>query len=104
MSSIAEVPTLARWRSEFKDLDDCPWPGPRPLRASDGAHLLVGREQEITNFRHEVATYRLILMTGESGVGKTSLLEAGLIPALRKSGLKVALCRDWSGSLPRIPT
>ncbi len=92
-------PSLIRWREKFKSLDTCPWPGPRPLQATDGYHLLVGRDREKNDFRREMSgTHRLILLTGESGVGKTSLLEAGLIPGLREAGYKVALCRVWSGS------
>ena len=98
MSAGPQTPSLERWRVEFERRDACPWPGPRPLRKSDGNHLLVGRDKEKSHFRREVDGYRLILLTGDSGVGKTSLLEAGLIPELTKSGYEVALCRDWSGS------
>ena len=98
MSAGQLPPNLDGWRDEFERLDACPWPGPRPLRTSDGNHLLVGRDREKGNFRREVVNYRLILLTGDSGVGKTSLLEAGLIPELKESGYEVALCRDWSGS------
>ncbi len=98
MSAGPQAPSLERWRVEFERRDACPWPGPRPLRKSDGNHLLVGRDKEKSHFRREVDGYRLILLTGDSGVGKTSLLEAGLIPELTKSGYEVALCRDWSGS------
>jgi hypothetical protein len=98
--SAGQHPNLSLWREKFESLDTCPWPGPRPLRTTDGYHLLVGRDREKNQFRREVGgtTLRLILLTGESGVGKTSLLEAGLIPGLRESGYEVALCRDWSGS------
>jgi hypothetical protein len=39
----------------------------------------------------------LILLTGSSGVGKTSLLGAGLIPELNEAGYYVAFCRGWGG-------
>lgn len=93
--------TLNRWRDRFAELDDCPWPGPRPLRGgdqADGAHLLIGRVRDRARFRAEVDRYRLVYLTGPSGVGKTSLIEAGLIPELEVAGdYVVSLCRDWSG-------
>lgn len=92
---------LQRWRLRFQELDACPWPGPRPLRGGpdgDGAHLLIGRDADRTRFRAEVDRHRLVWLTGPSGVGKTSLIEAGLVPELRDRGdYVVALCRDWSG-------
>lgn len=92
--------TLTTWKDEFARLDRCPWPGPRPLQGSDGIHLLLGRDADRDRFLAEVDRFRLVLLTGSSGVGKTSLIEVGLVPELRdkdKGGYTVALCRDWSG-------
>lgn len=97
---LREPITIEWWRATFEQLDECPWPGPRPLTANDDRHLLCGRDDEVSAFRREVDSHRLIFLTGRSGVGKTSLLRCGLIPELEseESGYKVALCREWSGS------
>lgn len=97
MTARRNAAPLDVWRTVRDDLDRSPWPGPRPLHADD-KEVLVGRDTDKSRFRREVTSHRLILLTGMTGVGKTSLLEAGLVPDLRESGYTVALCRDWSGS------
>lgn len=87
------------WKKRFRALEQtCPWPGPRPLENTDPRRLLVGRDDDIRSFRREVDSHRLILLTGDSGVGKTSLLERGLVPELVDVGFSTVICRDWSGS------
>lgn len=98
MTPSTTTGTLERWREAFRTLDDCPWPGPRPLNSSDEVDLLIGRDDDRDQFLAEVQRFRLVLLTGGSGVGKTSLIEAGLVPHLRsEGGYTVSLCRDWSG-------
>lgn len=90
---------LGWWMENRRDLDECPWPGPRPLETDrDESELLIGRDKDCDEFLREVDTHSLMLLTGPSGVGKTSLLEAGLVPKLRVSGYKVAVCRFWGGA------
>jgi hypothetical protein len=89
-------PTFAAWRDARESSDKgCPWPGPRPLRQDDAA-LLIGRDHDKMQFRQEVDAHRLVLLTGDSGVGKTSLLDAGLVPELTDAGYTVAVCREWN--------
>jgi uncharacterized protein YjbI with pentapeptide repeats len=89
-----------QWRDELrKKENECPWPGPRPLRESDGARMLVGRERDRRLFNHEVQNHRLILLGGESGVGKSSLLNAGLVRDLRSAGYTVVVCRNWGADV-----
>lgn len=88
-----------RWQEQFHSLEaECPWPGPKPL-GTDDPELLVGREEDLTRFRQEVDGHRLILLSGESGVGKSSLLDAGLVRELRGSGYQVIVCREWNGQM-----
>lgn len=90
--------TLEAWRRRFKDLDECPWAGPRPLQPSDPEAWLCGRDADRQAFRQEVDSKRVVFLAGSSGVGKTSLLQRGLIPELVAHGYVVAMCRDWSGT------
>ncbi len=58
------------------------WPGPRPLDAGDKGGVLAGREKELRQLHEACRTYDIIQITAESGIGKTSFVEAGLRPML----------------------
>ena len=94
---MAGSATFANWFAEFDKLDDCPWPGPRPLLQEDKA-LLIGRDDDRTRFDLLVRENTLVFLTGVSGVGKSSLVQAGLVPDLEAKNFLVASCRDWGGS------
>jgi WD40 repeat protein len=49
--------------------------------------LFFGREQEIEDLVLKVMLYRVVVLFGGSGAGKSSLINAGLIPALENQGL-----------------
>lgn len=91
--------SLDQWADALRELErSCPWPGPRPLDRDDADHLLVGRAEDTARFRSEVSEHRLVFLAGPSGVGKSSLLEVGLLPTLTGVGMEVLVCRDWSGT------
>ncbi|MFA4829633.1 MAG: PAS domain S-box protein [Thermodesulfovibrionales bacterium] len=48
------------------------------------AHLFFGRDKEIDELSRKVYTKKFLAVTGDSGSGKSSLIRAGLIPALRR--------------------
>lgn len=90
---------LEEWKSEFRLLESpCPWPGPRPLSPEkDGAKpwRFVGREKEIREFLLAVDDHSLVLLHGESGAGKSSLLNVGLLAVLRRSRFLPLVCNEW---------
>lgn len=70
----------------------------RPFRfldayGPDDANLFVGREQEITTLSQKILAHRLVVLTGASGTGKTSLLLAGVLPRLRAEGWRMIQVR-----------
>jgi hypothetical protein len=87
--------SLNAWRAAFARLDACPWPGPKPLLRGD-ADQLVGREEDLRNFKADIVDHSLIVLTGDSGVGKSSFLNAGLIDALKKASYVPFVCNDWA--------
>lgn len=89
--------SLKTWNSEFLSKDACPWPGPRPLGPSDYA-LLIGRNEDRRQFLNALKQHRLVLLHGPSGVGKTSLLQAGLVRDLQRNGFLVHTADKWGGS------
>ena len=50
---------------------------------SKNARMFAGRDREIQEMIERVVGRRLVVLIGESGVGKTSLIEAGVLPQLR---------------------
>ena len=48
--------------------------------------MFFGRREEEIELSNKVAGVRLIILYGKSGLGKTSLLQAGLFPHLRRMG------------------
>lgn len=59
----------------------CPFPGAAPFEAAH-SELFFGRDEIIQTLVNRVQSSRLCALVGASGVGKTSLLRAGLMPHL----------------------
>lgn len=59
-----------------------PFVGPVPCSELDAMNF-YGRDLELRDLLQKVRTQALTIITAESGAGKTSLINAGLIPALR---------------------
>jgi tetratricopeptide (TPR) repeat protein len=63
------------------DVMPAPYVGLRYFEADD-QHLFYGREEESAMVRALWVSHRLVVLFGPSGVGKTSLLHAGVLPLL----------------------
>jgi WD40 repeat protein/tetratricopeptide (TPR) repeat protein len=63
-----------------------PYPGLRPFRR-DEAHIFFGRDEQIDSVLERLKTTRLVAIAGESGCGKSSLVRAGVLPALESGFL-----------------
>jgi WD40 repeat protein len=63
-----------------------PWPGLESFREAD-APFFRGREQDADALLRLVRRERLTVLFGLSGLGKSSLLQAGLFPRLRTEGM-----------------
>jgi hypothetical protein len=59
--------------------------------------LLCGRADEVRQIVDNCRAERLTVLTAEPGLGITSLLQAGVFPALRRRGFIVACFSDWQG-------
>lgn len=58
-----------------------PYVGPRPLELGE---RLYGRDREVTELFYRLSAERVVLLHSPSGAGKSSLVQAGLIPRLRE--------------------
>ena len=56
-----------------------PYVGPRPFAREE---QIYGREREITELDYLLSSERIVLLHSPSGAGKSSLVNAGLIPRL----------------------
>ncbi len=56
-----------------------PFVGPRPFEAGE---RLWGRDREIRELDNEISSERIVMLCSPSGAGKSSLVEAGLVPRL----------------------
>jgi WD40 repeat protein len=75
------------WPEQLDPVPPCPYRGLAPFRAQDAeAGLFVGREVETDQLRAKVHEHALVMVVGPPGVGKSSLVTAGLIPALLHTG------------------
>ena len=80
---------------------------PRPYKFLDyfteqDVALFFGRETEIDAICSQILSHRSFLLYGRSGVGKSSILRAGLIPQLQKEGHSVCVVRSFTDPLPQM--
>ena len=73
-----------------------PWLGLESFREETRAYFF-GRDAEIAELHLRLRSDPLLVLYGRSGLGKTSILLAGLIPRLRAEGRSPLLLRLWYG-------
>lgn len=71
-----------------------PFVGLKPYSENE-SEFYFGREQEVENLLHVLQKNKLLTLSGDSGAGKTSLINAGLIPRL-KNGFMGQSGKEWS--------
>jgi tetratricopeptide (TPR) repeat protein len=77
-----------------------PWPGLASYRELQQDYFF-GRDAEIDALYRRVGRKSLTVLFGQSGLGKSSLLHAGLFPVLRKDGmLPVSIRLDYADAAP----
>jgi formylglycine-generating enzyme required for sulfatase activity len=80
--------------------DENPWPGLLPFREADWKYF-HGRDFETDLLYRKVERERLTVLFGLSGLGKSSILQAGLFPLLRRENvLPIYIRLDFSPEKP----
>ena len=70
-----------------------PFPGLRPFKSHEDA-IFFGRHEQVSDMLQRLETCRLLTVVGASGCGKSSLVRAGLQPALHQ-GLLFGSGSEW---------
>jgi hypothetical protein len=76
-----------------------PYPGLRPFEVNE-ALLFYGRQEHTRNLLERLCQERFLAVVGSSGTGKSSLVRAGLLPALFR-GYLVGASSQWRIALMR---
>jgi hypothetical protein len=66
--------------------DECPYRG-LEMFEEEHARFFFGREAEVQRLLENLRRDRFLAVLGQSGIGKSSLVRAGLLPALRAGAL-----------------
>jgi tetratricopeptide (TPR) repeat protein len=81
-----------------------PWPGLVSFSEANEA-FFFGREQEIADLVRRIAQEPLTIFFGKSGLGKSSILQAGLTPELRRHAFVPIYIRlDYAAQAPPLAT
>jgi len=84
-----------------------PWPGPRPYKELE-SDIFFGRKDEEEAIVREIHTNQITVLVAHSGIGKTSLLQAGVVAGLRRlrehseknaDSPPILMIRDWAEAL-----
>ena len=78
---------------------ESPFPGLRPFEP-DESRLFFGRDEQVEKLMDKLARTRFLAVVGTSGSGKSSLVRAGLMPALH-SGMMIGAGSKWRIALMR---
>ncbi|HEY0762290.1 MAG TPA: hypothetical protein VGD61_07925 [Pyrinomonadaceae bacterium] len=76
-----------------------PFPGLRPFESNE-THLFFGRDGQSEELLRRLKRTRFLAVVGTSGSGKSSLVRAGLLPALQ-GGLMASAGSDWRVAILR---
>src|ERR1700733_9657881 len=68
------------------------YPGPRPFEEND-INLFFGRDKDKKNLLTFINVEQMLVVFSKSGLGKSSLINAAVIPELRKKNYEIILCR-----------
>jgi len=96
---IADLQAFLAPRTVRSDDDACPYRGLASFGEAD-AKFFFGRTNEIRTALSQLETWPLLAVIGPSGVGKSSFVHAGLVPAVRATGGDWQICVLRPGRSP----
>ena len=91
--------SMSELSSEAMAMPPAPYVGMRPFEKTEQA-IFFGRDRDAAQLRDKVFSSRLTVLYGISGVGKSSIQRALLIPFLEDEEARVIYFKEWSGENP----
>ena len=85
---------LAARPSTTDTASQCPYPGLRPFQPAEAA-LLFGRHQPLQSLQAQLQHQPLVVISAAAGIGKRSLIQAGLFPAMQRADGHTASGGPW---------
>lgn len=83
---LIRLEALLHTHTDMQGADyDRPYVGLAAFQPADEARFF-GRERDVASLMGQLRNHRLVTVEGPSGVGKSSLVRAGLLPELQRSG------------------
>ncbi len=82
---LADLTTFLLPRSDRPSIEVCPYRGLAAFGEGD-AKYFFGRDSEIRSAIAQLDVWPMLAVIGPSGVGKSSFVHAGLVPAIRDAG------------------
>ena len=96
---LADLQALLAPKSARESDEECPYRGLAAFGEAD-AKYFFGRSSEIRTSLAQLQRWPLLAVIGPSGVGKSSFVHAGLVPALRAAGEEWRVCVLRPGRVP----
>jgi tetratricopeptide (TPR) repeat protein len=98
---LEDLVAIATTTADLSLVDpDHPWLGLDSF-SEETRQFFFGREDEVAELARRVQRKALAILFGQSGLGKTSILRAGIVPRLRKEGFCPVYVRiDYSRDSP----
>jgi hypothetical protein len=87
---------------EITDTPSYRYPGTKPFETGDSS-LFKGRDEDIQNLEQKLFLQNLIVLYSRSGLGKSSLLNAGLLGHLQQKGNIIPLVIRFGAFMPGSP-
>ena len=96
---LADLQAFLAPKSARASEEECPYRGLAAF-GEDDAKYFFGRSSEIRTALAKLQRWPLLAVIGPSGVGKSSFVHAGLVPALRAAGDEWRVCVLRPGRVP----
>lgn len=99
---LAQDPSLLVVTPPPEPSEVCPYLGMVPYDQDD-AEVFFGRDREIEACLRQLSETGVLAVVGASGTGKSSIIRAGLVPALRRQGRRVTVITPGTSPTRSLP-